>query len=315
MPTWIKPTAIFAVPSLVATGGFWLFGCETIREHHVFITSLIGLVVVLPLLLWRTLVASDQLRQSMRIADGATKSRSDDILVNGAKMIGATSPESRWIGINILIRLVEEQPAEYMESVVLAFCEFLRQRGHPATDQQKQRIFERISEWLKADEWNDGTPLNLQGLNVTGILLEGIALNANLRSANVQNSAIDSVDFSGSNFSMDQNHIFTCHFSLMRDCNFDHANMANAEFRNVDFRGSTFHSANISSMHLIEQEPDSPATGMVITMRQLAKAYWSEGTPPRFDGVVDAETGEPVTLEGIIETRERENSPPTHPPV
>ena len=315
MPTRTRAIAIFAVPIIFLGGAVWTFGYEAVLKHHVFITSLIGLVVVLPLVVWRTLVASDQLRQSMRIADGATKSRFDDILVNGANMIGATSPESRWIGINILIRLVEEQPAEYMESVVLAFCEFLRQREHPATDQQEERIFERINEWLKADEWNDGTPLNLQGLNVTGILLEGIALNANLRGANVQNSAIDSVDFSGSNFSMDQNHIFTCHFSLMRDCNFDHADLANAQFRNVDFRGSSFYSANISSMHLIEQEPDSPATGMVITMRQLAKAYWSEGTPPRFDGVVDAETGGPVTLEGIIETRERENSPPTHPPV
>ena len=109
----------------------------------------------------------------------------------------------------------------------------------------------------------------------------------------IQRSCINGVDFSGSNFSRNRRP-FIWTLTSLKDCKFDRANLTDARFRGVDFTGCTFDGAYISGMILSNQR-DSPKTKVVVTRAQLQKAHWKT-RPVIAPDVVDADTGEPLTL-------------------
>ena len=306
--TWTPPLVLF-IALLLALAGIWIYGggfC-VIKEYHIVAASLVGFVVGLPLLLWRTLVASTQLATSNKIADTANKSRANDILVNGANMIGASAPETTWVGINILIGLVDEDP-EYMESVVPSFCAFLRpevvQSGGiiQKPNEQNVRIFEAMNRWLKSDAWVRDTRLDLRRVWVIGIRLDSIRLNVDMSGGQIQRSCINGVDFSGSDFSKNRGQ-FTCTLTSLKDCKFDRANLTGARFRGVDFTGCTFDGADISGIKLYN-EGDAK---LVVTKAQLEDAHWDSDNPPDIPiGIHDANTGEPLSL--WLAARKNQNS-------
>ena len=125
---------------------------EYIAKHHVVITSLLGIVGIV-LLVWRTIVASRQLKTSIEIASTANKSRTDSIFANGATMLGGAEPETRLAGINTLIELADKHP-EYMRSVMVSFCTFVRpkdprrSRAHERKSaEERRRVIQTIMLW------------------------------------------------------------------------------------------------------------------------------------------------------------------------
>ena len=291
MRTWLPPLVLFLVLVIVVAGIWTSGGYDVIDKYHVVAASLLGLVVGLPLLLWRTLVASNQLKTSLRIW-------TDGIFANGANMLGEKAPETRWAGINTLIGLVEEH-SEYMVSVVLSFCAFLRPVQEPGggiiqkPNEQNVRISEAMNRWLKSDAWARDTRLDLRGVSVSEIRLDSIRLNLDMTDEHIERSCINDVDFSGSNFSRRRRQ-FIWALTSLKDCKFDRANLTGAIFEGVDLTGCTFDDADISSMILSNQR-DSPKTKVVVTRAQLQKAHWKT-RPVIAPDVVDADTGEPLTL-------------------
>ena len=299
MRTWIPPLILFIV-LLFALAGIWNYGggYAVIDKYHVATASIIGLVIGLPLVLWRTLVASNQLKTSLRIW-------TDSIFANGSNMLGQPAPETSWAGINTLIGLVDEH-YEYMESVVLSFCAFLRpppnslSRQTPMkSNEQKVRIFGALNRWLKTANRDRNMALDFQKIVVSGIQLDSICLaGGSLPHIDLHASSIEHVDFSGCDL-VASGFIFTS----LRGCKFDGAKLANAAFIGVDLTGCTFDGANIEGMGLsngspTDAKPEYPhGTRLVVTKAQLQQAEWSPDHPPKIESdVVDAETGERLTL-------------------
>ena len=254
--TWIRCVS-YVSPAILLATAYLLWGVDAIEEHHVLVTSILGLVVGIPLLIWRTSVAARQLNTSNEIAATANRSRADSIFADGSKMLGEEAPETRWAGINTLIALVDEHP-EYMERVVTSFCAFLRPRGRiqdtsatPGTSQdQKKRVLEAMGLWLAGADWDGDSALDLEGVTATGVALSGTRLsNAKLVSANLYVLSANKVDFSKADFSRRRTR-FSCRLSFFTDCTFDGAILTDTDFTGVDFTGSTFVDADISGMKL-----------------------------------------------------------------
>ena len=303
MPTWIRPLIVIA-PVLAVAGIWWYFGYEDVAKHHVLAASVAGLAIGLPLLIWRTLVASDQLKASLQIAETANKNRTDSIFATGANMLGEDSPETRWAGINTLIRLVDGHP-EYMEAVVLSLCAFMRPeedsptRATPAkSNEQKLRVLDAINRWgKKSPNSIDDAALDFHGMLVDKTQLDSICLtNVNLSDAYILNAAMNRVDFSGGKFNKGRNG-FRCVRSSFHCCKFDGATLIGADFQGVDFTGSTFDGADISGIQLNNAGLSRGGGELVVTQAQLEKAYWDLKRPPQINlAVVDADTREPLKL-------------------
>ena len=313
MRTWLPPL-VLSLDLIIVVAVIWAFGgYYVIDKYHVVAASLLGLVVGLPLLLWRTLVASNQLKTSLRIW-------TDGIFANGANMLGQTAPETQWAGINTLIRLVDEH-SEYMQTVVVSFCAFLRpveqkdgtSRRNP--NEQVVRIFEAMNRWFKKDAWARDTPLDLRGVWVSGIRLDSIRLNVDMTNGDIDRSCIKDVDFSGSKL-CGISDWFNCRLTSLKDCTFDRVNLTQASFQGVDFTGCTFNGANISRIGLnnvsgvekdIEADPGYYAGTLVATKAMLEPAHWDPDNPPEIDmDVCDANTGESLSL--WVTGRKNQNS-------
>ena len=96
--TWIRRIS-YVVTAFVLAIVYWCLGMDFIKEHHVLATAVLGLVLGTPLIIWRSVVAAQQLKTSNQIASTANKSRTDIIFANGANMLGQSEPETRWAGI------------------------------------------------------------------------------------------------------------------------------------------------------------------------------------------------------------------------
>lgn len=302
------------LPVLAVAAAFWVFDLDTINKHHVLVTSVVGVAVGLPLLMWRTMVARDQLNASNRIADTANKNRTDSIFATGANMLGEDSPETRWAGINTLIRLVDENP-EYMNDVVMSLCAFMRPESESPTratptksNEQKLRVLDAINRWgKKRPNSIDDAELDLQGMLVEKARLDSICLtNVNLSEAYILDSAMKRVDFSGGKFSKHQ-YGFRCIRSSFHGCKFDGAFLAGADIRGVDFTCCTFDGADISDIQLNNAGLSEGGRQLVVTRAQLEKAYWDLERPPKINlAVVDADTREPLKLRHPSERTENE---------
>ena len=157
MATWMRPILCIAPPLAVA-GIWWHFGYEEVFKHHVLATPLAGLAIGLPPLIRRTLVASDQLKASPQIAETANKNRADSTF-RERREHARRRPSGDQMGWNQHPdKTVHEQP-EYMESVVLSFCAFLRPSSDAQSNatpmksnEQTVRIFEAINRWFKCND-------------------------------------------------------------------------------------------------------------------------------------------------------------------
>ena len=175
MSNWLLPLIVSICLAFGLASGFYLGGYTWIVEHHVLATSTIGIVIGLPMLLWRTLVANEQLKTSFRIAETANTDRIDSTFVGGVNMIGHDSPATNSAGITVLTDLVKAHP-RYTTTVVASFCGFVR--AHSDRDRtfndQNYEIFKAFDQWYKPEHSQhvDKTRmLNLRSINVAGIMI------------------------------------------------------------------------------------------------------------------------------------------------
>ena len=140
----------------------------------------------------------------------------------------------------------------------------------------------------------DFTGADLEHVNLSNarfvsspVLAHAEAAHANLTGANLQqgdlrHSTLDGADLS----SADLVEADLTEASLRR------ANLSHAYLRGADFSGADLTDANLSGAHL-SFEGQFPAMGL--KQSQLDRARSAPDNPPKLEGVIDSETGEPLT--------------------
>lgn len=270
----VVPLVVFILLSVV----FWDWlnagesGSTTIRNIGLVIAGL----VALPLAVWRSLVAERQ-------ADTAQQSLLNERYQQGAGMLGNEVLSVRLGGIYTLQRLAEEHPEQYHIQVMRLFCSFVRQptkgegiKARSGTEEAPRRredvqavmaaIGSRQMRQLEL-EWDANFKLDLHYADLSSLWLE----DANLSDAKL----------------WDVNLCMAMPFG---------ANLSGAELWYADLSGANLDGANLSGAEFSTGWGEAAATGL--TQAQLDSACADPDNPPKLDGVVDAETGEPLAWRG-----------------
>ena len=268
----------------------WLNASEspstTIRNVGFVIAGLIAL----PLTIWRSLVADrqasaarDQADSALRQADSAQQGLLNERYQKGAEMLGSEVLSVRMGGIYALQRLAEEHPKQYHVQIMRLFCAFAR---HPKKDQEHETEPSSDETLLGLREDVQAIMERIGSRDETRVVLEKEAkYPLNLYRANLQNANLPKADLSGA----------LLYKTVLSDANLQNANLSGARLWDADLTGTALRNANLSRANLSRDYPGSahlPATGL--TQAQLDEACADPDNPPRLDGVLDAETDEPL---------------------
>ena len=287
MKIWLVPLTIAIGLCIALSLVWWICGYDFIAEHHVVFTFVVGVVIGLPLLLWRTFVANQQLKTSIRIAETANTDRIDGTFASGVNMLGHDAPATNSAGITVLTDLVQAHP-RYTMAVVASFCAFVRTHSdrHRKFNDQNYEIFKAFDQWFKPENShhvNKERILNLRGINVSGVILEHIDFHFALSGSNIEHSFFIGVDFTG--IQLDG---LTCSDTVFEKSNFDRTDLSNGTFVGADFSECSFRRTDISGIRLLGH---TRYVELNITKEQLMQARWSK--PIEIGGAIrDLETGE-----------------------
>ena len=272
----VVPLAVSVLLSVV----FWDWlnagesGSTTIRN--------IGLViagpVALPLAVWRSLVAERQ-------ADTAQQSLLNERYQQGAGMLGNEVLSVRLGGIYTLQRLAEEHPEQYHIQVMRLFCSFVRQ---PTKDEGiKARSGTEEAPRLRVDV--QAVMAAIGSRQMRQLELERDAnFKLDLRYADLSSMWLEKANLSDAKL-WDVNLCMAMPFG---------ANLSGAELWYADLSSANLDGANLSGTKFSTGIGPASATGL--TQAQLDKARADPDNPPKLDGVVDAETGEPLVWRGRL---------------
>lgn len=217
----------------------------------------------------------------------------------GAEMLGSGALSVRLGGIYALQKLAEEHPKEYHVQILKLLCAFVR---HPAVGDLEifaKRPYEAIQVAMEAIsschkhtlrliniEGNDQSSLDFSGADIQRIsLYHGSFYFADMFKANLSHSCLHGVDL---------------HSASSQETNFQYSDLSAANLSDAYLSGANLHSANLSNANLsntsFSDDGDDPAMGL--TQEQLDQAWAAPEYPPRLDGVLDANTGEPLIWSG-----------------
>ena len=266
---------------------------------------LIGGVIAILLAVWRSIVAERQ-------ADTAQQSLMNERYQKGAEMIGNEVLSVRLGGIYALGRLAAEHPEEYHLQVMELFCEFVR---HPTRNQRieipPENDQEQDDRTLRADVQNVMRVIGFR--SPTGIALEqgSKEFKLYLRDANLSDLQVQSPNLSGAwltNANLSGAILPRADLSSSRlrqatlcGAEFRHADLSDAKFWGANLSGAILSNANLSGADLCGADAHSPVYGKPVrglTQAQLDEACADPKNQPKLDGVLDAETGEPLVWRG-----------------
>ena len=268
----------------------------TIRNAFLIIG---GLVAVL-LAIWRsrvserqTQVSNEQTKAALKRADISHQSLLNERFQKGAEMLGSNTISVRLGGIYALKRIARDDPDIYHVQVMELFCASVlnptkseavggqprAEEGHLQLTSEVQAVMtgigNRTEEGL-ALERSARLRMELPGAYLLGVGLFGVNLsyvwfqNADLSYAYLYVANLSFVNFFGANL--------------------EYANLVGANLSHANLIGT-----NLSGVKFIDQGR-RPVKGL--TQAQLDMAYADPANPPKLQGVVDAETGEPVVWRG-----------------
>ena len=257
---------------------------------------LIGGVLALVFAVWRSWVAERQTAT-------AQESLLNDQYQRGADMLGSRVLSVRMGGIYVLKRLAETHPKQYHVPVMELFCVFARHPtmepdlGPDSLQEDVQAVMTAIGGRSKAGlefERAESYQLELHGADLRHANLYG----TNLAGANLSGARLNDAILLGANLSC----------AVLVKANLTRANATQAKLCWADLSKARLHDTNLSGAVFRErathEKPSFPCPpiGDVVsaglTQFQLHLAYADPDNPPKLDGVLDAETGNPLVWRG-----------------
>ena len=324
---WIVAWVVFVliatiVPSIMFWG--WLeageSGSTTIRNLGLIVAATIGL----PIAIWRSIVAS---RQATTAQLGLLNERYQ----KGAEMLGSSVLTVRLGGIYALGRLAREHSGDYHIQIMSLFCAFvrnsppgknrikgihklredvqavmtmIRERGKPQSEIEKREGY-----WMDLNEVNlayaylpgvnlarahlwkaDLTCADLPGANLSGARLLLTRLGSDLAGGNLSGALASRADLTHTDLTG----------ADLKNAHLYEANLHGAILHKADLTEARLHKANLTEAHLsgarllhadLKDADLRDCRGL--TQEQLDQAADSDN-PPNLEGVVDANTGEPL---------------------
>ena len=297
---WIGISTAVPLTGIGLSVGLWGWlndgesASTTIRNVGLILAAL----TALPVAIWRGIVADKQSAATRNQANSAQQSLRNERYQKGAEMLGSKHLSVRLAGIYALQRLAKEYPGEYQLQIMRILSTFARypvpdgahveeveaKIGRPHIREDVQAVIgvinKRIEESIKLE------PMEMSYLDLSytdlmyGDLREAKLAGASLRKANLY------------------------HATLTR------ANMKGAEFAFVNLQKAALQCTDLSRAKLIKTKMSEAIlsntilsgaylSGVIgLTQAQLDEARADLGDPPILDGVLDAETGQPLVWSG-----------------
>lgn len=333
--------------------------------------------VALPLALWRSWVAANQLVTAQRVLLGERYQK-------GAEMLNGASLSARLGGIYTLQQLAQRYPSSYHVQVMRLFCAYFREQlslRHPITnresaedlrrreerllphqigehniiDEHTNRILLRFTEDEQAilDAFNSRNAsqhqaeesedylLDLTGLNLCNFDLHGgnytnmdlsntdmsgsSLWGSTFRKTNFRNTKLDGANLGGSVFIAPIDHNNRIESAPLRlndaslfDVSLNNAYLFGAQLKNAQLKqtslknahlaganvtGANFEGANISGARFTEKPARLQHCTVGLTQKQLDQTCRKVAKAPFLDGVVDAETDEPLVWRGKVRSK------------
>ena len=263
----------------------------------------VGGIVAIVLAVWRSRVAERQANAAQQQADLAQRGLLNERYQKGAEMLGSEVLAVRMGGIYTLQRLSEEHPKEYHIQIMSLLCAFVR---NPTKDNRIDEKQDKQAQILRADvqdimqaigsrnpesislERSEDFKLYLRGANMSHLQARDARLSgAWLTKANLSGAVLPYADLSSTRLRQ----------ANLSDVRFRHADLSDAKFWGANLSKAILRDANLSGADLCGIDAHSPAYKQPVcglTQVQLDEACADPDNPPKLDGLLDAETGEPL---------------------
>ena len=332
---WLAVAAIVLVGGVLlpAVGWDWLrsgtivspgeSNSTTIRNIGFLIAGALALVFAV----WRGVLAQRQAATAERQAETAlrqTETAQHQVeiaqrgLLNeryqkGAEMLGSEVLAVRMGGIYALQRLAGECPEQYHIQIMRLFCAFVRlppQTGakpcpqmHEGDSQQQPGLRPDVQDAMKAialrgsagiwmESREEDNTLYLRDAQLMGLQLRNANLSkAWLTKANLSRAVLPHADLSRARLRL----------ADLSGAELRHSDLSNAVFWGADLSRTVLWNANLSGSDFSgvgarSSSYGTPAHGL--TQAQLDQTWADVDNPPKLNGVLDAETGEPLVWRG-----------------
>ncbi len=284
---WMSAIAVVLLVGVLISTRYWdeLRGSEeslsaTIRN----VGLLIGGAIAALLAMWRSVVAESQ-------ADIAEKGMLGERYQKGAEMLGSDVLSVRLGGIHALDRLAKEHSEEYHTQAMESLCAFAR---HPTNNARfdaskeeytdpvagENRLRDDVETAMMAIASRNDERVAIESRAKFRLYLRGARLShMRLLDANLVNAWLVGADLS---------------YATLSKANLHGANLWDAVLFGTDLT-----SADLSSFDMSAIDRQLSTDGKtIITQSQLDQACADPESPPKLEGVMDAETGEPLVWRG-----------------
>ena len=291
-------------------------GSSTIRNLGLVLAG----IIALPLAIWRGVVADRQASAAQRQAETALeqaniaqRSLLNERYQQGAEMLGNNVLSVRLGGIYGLRRLAQEHPEEYHVQIMELLCAFVCHptkdgrldcdlEGDEDQDEQMRKIRKDVEDAMRtigsrsvsgiALEQSKNFTLYLHSADVANLEVQDAILSgAKLTKANLSGAILPRANLSGARL----------RWANLSRAQLRKADLSNGKLWGADLSKAILRDANLSGADLCGVTVKSsrykrPVEGL--TQSQLETACADPHDPPTLDGVLDAETGEPLVWRG-----------------
>ena len=281
---------------------------DTLRNAGLMLGGIVALVFAL----WRGWVAQQQSNAAKRQADISQQSMLNEGYERAAEMLGSDVLSVRLGGIYALRRLAEEHPEQYHIQIMQLLSAFVRKPTQDSSIEIGYTVPEELHDLLtlRADvqeamqaigvrspagvalELRQKVRLYLRSADLRYLQLRDANLSrAWLTNANLSKAVLPRVDLSSARLRQ-----ATLYGAQLR-----RANLSNAKLWAANLRGAILQNANLSGTDFCGVDANSQEYGglaLGLTQAQLDVARADLDNPPKLDGVLDAETGEPLVWHG-----------------
>lgn len=209
----------------------------------------------------------------------------------GAEMLGNSALSVRLAGISALQWIAEDHPKEYHVQVLSLLCAFVR---HPNNSSRHDvnyamhaiAICHQHRDDLMAIESGRQFMLDLRRVDIQEVFLShGSLYSANLYAANLRKSMLPNMDLHGAILAE----------ADLTEADLGYTDLQGTILAGADLTNTYLANANLSGAYFSD-DGDNPAVGL--TQEQLDQAWADPEYPPRLDGVLDANTGKPLSWSG-----------------
>lgn len=276
---------------------------------------LVGAAVALVFAIWRGQVSERQ-------TDIAQQSLLNERYQKSAEMLGHSILTVRLGGIHALQRLAEEYPGQHHVQIIRLLCAFVCNPTEPGSRPDVQAAMDAIGSrnerTIMIEQYFEYRP-SLAGAHINSLRLN----NMNLAGIDFSSADLEGTRFNRANLDgayLNQTNLIRTDFTLanLSDATFVEADMTDARAIRANCTNSNFYGAQMSEMRLMGARLDEanfdlanlsgaifharPLQTEGLTQQQIEYAIADAVNPPKFNGLLDAETGAPIEWKGLDES-------------